>query len=364
MGLGHILTNARDSGYSILEKCRKIGRANVERNLMKQRTHGDVLTEAQKREAKDFWAPYMKRPHLLAHQYYTEKNGEFFPEYIPSDFYYTKIDTYFNDWNQARVIDNKCYYDLYLPKIKQPGVVAKRINGYWFDADGRWISEAEGWQRIADTPACFAKISRESCGGSGIWFLSTEEEKEHFRRAEGMRKDDFLFQLPVKQHPQISAIYPHSINTIRVISLLRKDDVKIYSMVIRMGRGNMIVDNLTSGGMSCGITEDNRLKRFAYTSKGERCDRHPDTGTVFDGYLLPSIDRVRRLVKDNHCALPHFRLMSWDFAIDEEADPVLIEVNMSYGDLDCHQFNNGPLFGEDTKSILNEIKMKNKKAYK
>ena len=28
---------------------------------------------------------------------------------------------------------------------------------------------------------------------------------------------------------------------------------------------------------------------------------------------------------------------------------------MSYGDLDCHQFNNGSLFGEDTKAFLDEV---------
>ena len=355
MGIGSLLTRVRDSGYAILEKGRLIGRAHTERSLMKNRTHGDVLTREQKDAARAFWKEYIKRPHLLAHQYYTEKNGQFFPEYIPSDFYYTKVDTYFNDWSIARVIDHKCYYDMYLPNVKQPGVVAKRINGYWYDAAGQRIPEEEGWKRIIETPACFAKVARDSCGGSGVWYLSSEEEKQRFRGTAGRQKADYIFQLPVKQHPLISAIYPHAINTIRVISLLRRDDVKIYSMVIRMGRGKMIVDNLTSGGMSCGITQDNRLKRWAYSSKGERCDKHPDTGMVFEGYELPSMDKVRKIVKENHSALPHFRLMSWDFAIDEEGDPVLIEVNMSYGDLDCHQFNNGPLFGEDTQSILDEI---------
>ena len=355
MGFGSILISVRDSGYLLLEKGRLIGRTHTERALMRNRTHSDVLTAEQKRAVKRFWSQYIKHPHLLAHQYYTEKCGMFSPEYIPSDFFYTKIDPYFNDWNAARVIDHKCYYDMYLPNVKHPGIVAKRINGFWYDSAGRWISEEEGWRRIEEIPACFAKVARESCGGSGVRYLSDPEQKSRFRADAEKQKLDYIFQLPVKQHPQVSAIYPHSINTIRVISMLRKDDVKIYSMVLRMGRGGMIVDNLTSGGMSCGITEDNRLKRWAYTSKGERCEKHPDTGTVFEGFELPSMDQVRAIVKANHSAFPHFRLMSWDFAIDDEGDPVLIEVNVSYGDLDCHQFNNGPLFGEDTKSIMDEV---------
>ena len=355
MGFGSILIRVRDSGYALLEKGRLIGRAHTERSLMRNRTNCNVLTKEQKQAAKAFWSQYIKRPHLLAHQYYTEKNGAFSPDYIPSDYHYTKIDPYFNDWNAARVIDHKCFFDMYLPNVKQPGTVAKRINGYWYDPAGRWISEEEGWKQINEIPACFAKQARDSCGGSGVQYLSNSEDKKRFRTGAEKQNLDYIFQLPVKQHPQISAIYPHSINTIRVISMLRKEGVKIYSIVIRMGRGGMIVDNLTSGGMSCGITDDNRLKRWAYTKTGERCEKHPDTGTVFEGFELPSIDQVRDIVKTNHSAFPYFRLMSWDFAIDDAGDPVLIEVNMSYGDLDCHQFNNGPLFGEDTKAILDEV---------
>ena len=112
MGLSEILTNMRDSGYFAIEKGRLIGRAHTERTLMKNRTTQDVLTKEQKRAAKEFWSVYFTHPHLLAHKYYTEKTDQFFPEYIPSDLYYTKIDTYFNDWQQARVLDNKLMHSI------------------------------------------------------------------------------------------------------------------------------------------------------------------------------------------------------------------------------------------------------------
>ena len=35
--------------------------------------------------------------------------------------------------------------------------------------------------------------------------------------------------------------------------------------------------------------------------------------------------------------------------------PILIEVNMHSGQLDFHQLNNGPVFGEDTEVILKEV---------
>lgn len=36
-------------------------------------------------------------------------------------------------------------------------------------------------------------------------------------------------------------------------------------------------------------------------------------------------------------------------------EPVLIEANLRYGELDFHQLNNGPVFGKDTKKILDEV---------
>ena len=355
MSIGSKLFQLKESAYNALEEGRKIYRAYSDRQLMKSRTNGHVLTPAQRRAAKAFWAQYVKHPNVLSHEYYTEKNGLFFPDYIPLDLYYTKIDTYFNDWNIARVIDHKCYFDMYLPDMKQPTCVAKRINRFWFDPNRNRISKEQAEKLVMETPELFVKIAKDSSGGKGVWYLKDDEDKAEFWSAQGNAKEDLILQLPVKQHPQLNALYPHAINTIRVISMLREEDVKIYSVVIRMGQGGMVVDNLSSGGMSCGITEDNRLKRYAYTQPGERCEHHPDTGTVFLDYPLPSIDRVREIVKTHHQAFPHFRLMSWDFAIDEHGDPVLIEVNLSYGDLDCHQFNNGPLFGEDTKEILDEV---------
>ena len=53
--------------------------------------------------------------------------------------------------------------------------------------------------------------------------------------------------------------------------------------------------------------------------------------------------------------MPYFRLISWDFAVDQKEEPVLIEANFKYGGVDFHQLNNGPLFGKDAPKILNEV---------
>ena len=48
-------------------------------------------------------------------------------------------------------------------------------------------------------------------------------------------------------------------------------------------------------------------------------------------------------------------LISWDFSVDEQGEPLLIEANFTGGQLDFHQLCNGPIWGNDTEAILADI---------
>ena len=49
------------------------------------------------------------------------------------------------------------------------------------------------------------------------------------------------------------------------------------------------------------------------------------------------------------------KMISWDIAIDEAGQPLLVESNMSGGGLDAHQICNGPLFGDMTEDVMKEV---------
>lgn len=53
--------------------------------------------------------------------------------------------------------------------------------------------------------------------------------------------------------------------------------------------------------------------------------------------------------------VPYFRMVSWDIAIDEMGEAHMLEANFAKGSVNFHQLSNGPLFGEDTKAILDEV---------
>ena len=80
---------------------------------------------------------------------------------------------------------------------------------------------------------------------------------------------------------------------------------------------------------------------------------HPTSaGSLPKGSFLPV---AVELVKKAHPLVPHFRSVSWDIAIVADGTPTLIEANLCRGGIDLLQLNNGPLFGKDTKKILDEV---------
>ena len=83
--------------------------------------------------------------------------------------------------------------------------------------------------------------------------------------------------------------------------------------------------------------------------------RHPDLGYNFAGKKVPCFSNALKLVREAHALMGHFRLLAWDVAIDETGEAVLIETNLSLGGINNVQMCCGPLFGRDTKKILDEV---------
>ena len=48
-------------------------------------------------------------------------------------------------------------------------------------------------------------------------------------------------------------------------------------------------------------------------------------------------------------------MISWDIVIDETGEAHMLEANFAKGGLSAYQLANGPLFGDDTEKILNEV---------
>ena len=289
--------------------------------------------------------------------FYSKVNGTFDVRYLPDDLYYTVLDPFYNDRHAFKFIDNKCYYDVYFPDAKQPKVIAKRINGFWI-IDGKIVSSAIVVEKCKEAQCVFLKAANNSCGGHGV--IKLERDEVSFENFESFgnkqKKNDIVIQERVIQHDVLSRINPNAVNTVRIMTWLDKDGVvSVLSKVLRVGIGDAYVDNASSGGIVVGIDDDNMLKKYAFRTTGERFDKHPTTGIQFEGIQIPGVHDAEIMVSNMALMFPHHRLISWDICINEDAEPLLIELNMHHGQLDFHQMTNGPLFGDRTEEMLNEV---------
>ncbi|MBE6014110.1 MAG: hypothetical protein E7241_01900 [Lachnospiraceae bacterium] len=319
------------------------------------------LSARQEKEIRDYYEPYCKHFTTESHRVYTGKSGVFKKEYIPEDMYMCHIDRYLSDRNLAYYLDNKCYYKRLFPEAKQPETLLMRIGKIWLDKDYHPIKLTEALPILFKQQEVVVKPATGSEGGAGISFLSFEdkasfkEKLASFKEAVKALSSDIIIQMPVKQHPELSKLHPQSLNTLRIVSLIIEDRVVILSRSLKIGSGSSRMDNGCSGGIYCGIDDSGRLREIGALDDGRVVRKHPELGYDLSGIQIPCLDKCEELIAVSHPFMGHHRLISWDIAIDNTNEAVLIEANLSLGGSDDVQVVNGPFFGEYTERILKEV---------
>lgn len=107
------------------------------------------------------------------------------------------------------------------------------------------------------------KYSVDTCGGKNVEkikimldgvlyknkYISYKDLLEKY-------KENFLIQKVVKQSEFFNKINPNSLNTIRVMTYRDGEEFYLLSTTLRVGVGNGIVDNFSSGGFAIGINKN------------------------------------------------------------------------------------------------------------
>ncbi|MBD3424403.1 MAG: hypothetical protein GF417_08205, partial [Candidatus Latescibacteria bacterium] len=100
----------------------------------------------------------------------------------------------------------------------------------------------------------------------------------------------FIIQEAIVQHPEMSRLFPHSVNSLRIVTFYRKGGPEIYYGLLRAGTGENTSDNWAIGGVLGHFNiKTGRLDReFIYKPGfGGSCTEHPDTGVVFADFRIP-----------------------------------------------------------------------------
>lgn len=310
------------------------------------------LSQAQRDEYMEFWGKFGITPDVRWAQHYSAVGRGFDARYVPDPDHYRYIDRGLNDWATAPGVDDKNYYDSLFPGAKQPRILVRKIDGLLYDFDFRPIDVEAAVGICKECESVIAKPSMISYGGRGIVFWDKGDSMEALVEIFIAGEPNVVVQECVRQHEALAALNRTSVNTVRAISVLLDGEVTILSKILRVGIDGMRVDNATSGGVVCGIDEEGKLKEFAYRAGGIYSNRLGEVDLL--GYAIPGCSDIDPIVKRLHPRFGHFQLISWDFAIGEDGEPILLEANLKDGEIDFHQWCNGPLFGGLTERVLEE----------
>ncbi|MBQ6846152.1 MAG: hypothetical protein IJO61_03375 [Oscillospiraceae bacterium] len=177
---------------------------------------------------------------------------------------------------------------------------------------------------VSRHPVFLYKPNNTSCG-IGIRKIKASEcdLPELF---EDLKKQAATLDEIIEQHSYLRNICNQSVNTIRIVTLKKGNDVQFIGAAFRAGIGNSVVDNYAAGGLVASIDlETGQLIDRAENMYGERFDKHPVSNISFKGFQLPNWEKV--LSSTKQWALNfEINYVAWDIAIREN-DCVLVEAN-------------------------------------
>lgn len=336
-----------------VSKYRMTRRINIKLK-QKQSKYKFSITKDYENKIHEFWNEYIPIS-SLSHQWYSSVNNNEDVRYIPEDVFYNRIVPFFNNQKLAKAFSDKNYYNVFFDNVKLPEVIAKNINGVSMTDDFEYLSYEDMVSECLKQEKIVIKPSIDSGGGKGIVFLEmdgTQLMEKKLRDKLRKRDNNYIIQKFVEQHEVINSLNSSSLNTIRLMTFLDKNGVHVLSSHIRIGINNSQSDHF---GFVCGISEDGTISNYGVSSpNGERLDSHPN-GNLFKGVEIPNYELVKKLAIDNHRKLSHFRLVAWDISINSHGNPILIEVNLRTPGINNHQLTIGPLFGELTETVLDEV---------
>lgn len=315
-----------------------------------------TLTSSQISDIDAFWRKITGKsvPHYW-HEYFYSRNGLFSEKYVPTCLYHSDIIFQLNYRPFANAYVDKNLYDIYFPDVLRPKTIIKNSNGF-FSNGIKSISKEEAFELCKDIEAAVIKPSLEGMWGRGVRVFSSSKgivgEAETISQLLNSYNDNYIVQEKICQHPNMAKLNPTSLNTLRILSFRKGTEVYIIYAVVRIGRKGKFIDNETAGGINANVDLRNGcIDTYAYGTPKEKRMTTTDCGTVLKGFEIPSFFQVLDIVKNLHLRLPYFQLIGWDFGINEEGMPVMIEWNRAP---DLSQTAHGPAFGEMTEEIFKE----------
>ena len=255
-------------------------------------------------------------------------------------------------------IDDYCYYYKRLgkPDCWKRALSRDKAWGMWKlntkEAVGRLMDKAGCLERYAEYvhrdwmvpaqagEAAFVEFARKHGSyivkprtlgrGEGVYisrYISDDICKKEYQV---LCEEDAIIEQIIRQHDALNALYPDSVNTIRIASVLTDEGPILLSSCMRIGNGG-VIDNFCQGGMTAQIDfETGKIETPAVDKDHNVYEKHPITGTPFVGYQMPHWELMKETLKKMALVDPDAVFVGWDMAITPDGVD-MVECNNHQG---------------------------------
>jgi hypothetical protein len=171
----------------------------------------------------------------------------------------------------------------------------------------------------------------------GVYYIN--DEPASYERLGSLVKslDNYLIQRRLRQEGLAGGIFPGSVNTMRIGTMIDPDSGKpfIAYAVHRFGSPKSgFVDNVGQGGITAKIDiNSGRLSMAHHYSKDghmEVFERHPVTSKMIYNQEIPNWQDVKRRIIWMAGQMPYLKYVGWDFVLSGD-DLYVLEGNVSPG---------------------------------
>lgn len=286
------------------------------------------------------------------------KKAHGFSPYIIGNYHTWLLRQAFNPQAQLSSFENKAMCDIYFPEISFPEPYLRRINGLYYDAKMKSLSEKDAVNLLSSCGDYVIKPALDSMQGQGVEKICLAKQKippfeavwDSFQRQKG----DFICQEVLAQHPSIAAFNPTSLNTCRVTSIYINGKFGTATCV-KFGKKGAEVDNWRVSYF-CGVDNQGRLTGEGFDNQLRRVTQS-DNGLELKGALLPDYEKMIQFVEKTHKHLfPNCGIIGWDIVIDVDGNVRVIETNMTTVGIVIEQLATGDFFRDFRDEICTILK--------
>lgn len=320
----------------------------------------EPLTKEEKDAVARLWGQLLPVKSYCEFEMFKKMHG-FDQRFLTHNIYLPIVAHLLNDYKYTKLFDDKGLLGYITPTcIRFPFCFIRGIEGCFYDDKMRQISFEEAVNICCKQDKLFIKPSHETSGGKGTELVNLEGKSESLKREVIEKKiksrtNDFVVQECIRQHPIMAQFNESSLNTFRVTTLCLNGEFSVCSIVVRCGKVGSSVDNWGAGGIMIAVSPDGDVNDVGHDIQ---LNEYKSNGNcVFANCHIPQMKKILSLIEKAH--VENFaicKFIGWDIAIDENGDPVIIELNSSQPGVIGEQLVSGPIFGKRTQEVIDYCK--------